>query len=148
MRTRYTSVCIASCLIVAVSAAAVMLEGSRGDGPYDITQHVIASGGGTSVGGAYEIDCTIGQPNVGTMTGGPYALSGGYVAGGQIEPGTPCPADISGDQLVDGQDLSELLGAWGACADCDTCPADISGDCQVDGQDLSELLGAWGACPE
>jgi len=54
----------------------------------------------------------------------------------------PCPADLTGDGVVDGADLGLLLGAWGAC-DGD-CPADLNADGVIDGADLGTLLGAWG----
>jgi hypothetical protein len=53
----------------------------------------------------------------------------------------PCPADITGDGVVDGADLGALLGAWG------TPNADLTGDNVTDGADLGALLGAWGSCP-
>jgi hypothetical protein len=55
----------------------------------------------------------------------------------------PCPADLSGDGIVDGADLGLLLAAWGACAGC---VADINQDGAVDGSDLGLLLASWGAC--
>ena len=55
----------------------------------------------------------------------------------------PCPADLSGDGHVGGDDLGALLGAWGACA---ACAADINGDGTVDAADLGQLLAAWGDC--
>lgn len=55
----------------------------------------------------------------------------------------PCPADLSGDGVVDGADLGNLLGAW-ATADP---AADLNDDGIVDGADLGLLLGSWGACP-
>jgi len=48
--------------------------------------------------------------------------------------------DLDGDGLVDGTDLSILLGSWGPC---DQCAADINDDGVVDGDDLAALLGAW-----
>ena len=57
---------------------------------------------------------------------------------------TPCPADLNGDGVVNGSDLSSLLGFWNQSG----VPQDISGDDFVDGTDLSILLGFWGACPE
>ena len=53
-----------------------------------------------------------------------------------------CPADLNGDGIVDGADLSSLLGAWGGSGG----PADIDGSGQVDGADLAALLGDWGDC--
>ena len=57
----------------------------------------------------------------------------------------PCPADLTGNRVVDGADLAALLGAWGACSG--SCPADLTGDGVVNGADLAAQLGAWGNCP-
>lgn len=58
-----------------------------------------------------------------------------------------CPADITGDDTVDGGDLGLMLGAWGPCIEgCFGCLPDLDGDCFVDGADLGMLLGAWGPC--
>ena len=56
--------------------------------------------------------------------------------------GPECPADLTGDGLVDGADLTSLLGAWGASGSS----ADLDGSGTVDGGDLTILLGAWGSC--
>ena len=59
------------------------------------------------------------------------------------EPGTTiCQADFNDDGLIDGADLTTLLGDWGS-KDSD---ADLTGDNLVDGADLAELLGYWGPC--
>ena len=55
----------------------------------------------------------------------------------------PCPADLSGDGAVGPDDLAQLLGNWGPCAEC---PADFNGDGVVGPLDLAILLGAWGPC--
>ena len=58
-----------------------------------------------------------------------------------------CPADLNDDGVVNGADLSILLGEWGPCpSPPDPCPADITGDGNVGGADLSILLGGWGPC--
>jgi hypothetical protein len=54
-----------------------------------------------------------------------------------------CPADLTGNGIVDGADLGSLLGAWGSPGG----PADLNNSSLVDGGDLAILLGAWGACP-
>lgn len=54
------------------------------------------------------------------------------------------PGDLDGNGRVDAGDLAIMLGAWGACADCEACPADLDGNCAVDGSDLATLLGSWG----
>jgi hypothetical protein len=64
--------------------------------------------------------------------------------GNTIEDQCPvdCPGDINGDGIVDGADLSTLLGAWADSGG----PADIDGSGLVDGADLATLLGEWGDC--
>jgi hypothetical protein len=52
----------------------------------------------------------------------------------------PCPADLNGDDIVNGADLGLLLSAWG------TAEQDITGDALTDGTDLGILLASWGAC--
>lgn len=55
-----------------------------------------------------------------------------------------CPADLTGDNQVNGADLAVILGSWGPCA---ACPADLNGDGEVNGADLAIVLGTWGECP-
>ena len=63
----------------------------------------------------------------------------------QDENGIPdeceCIGDVNFDGLVNGADLSALLGSWGEP------DFDLNGDGIVDGLDLSILLGTWGICP-
>lgn len=49
---------------------------------YAITWSTIDGGGGTSTGGVYSVNGTIGQPDASTapMTGGPYSVVGGFWA--------------------------------------------------------------------
>ncbi|MCH2141322.1 MAG: hypothetical protein MK100_09885, partial [Phycisphaerales bacterium] len=54
------------------------------------------------------------------------------------------PPDVNCDWVVDGQDLSIVLGSWGTSSR--SC--DLDGNCTVDGGDLAMLLGSWGALPE
>ena len=58
-------------------------------------------------------------------------------------PPVTCTGDLDGDAIVDGADLTLLLGEWGQAQSY----ADITEDGLVDGADLAALLGAWGACP-
>ena len=60
--------------LLAGSAACVASD------PYRIDWFKIAGGGGTSAGGAYSVSGTIGQPDAGTMSGGPFTLTGGFWA--------------------------------------------------------------------
>ena len=54
-----------------------------------------------------------------------------------------CPGDLSGNGLVNGEDLVRILGTWGACPGC---PEDLNGDGMVNGADLVVILGTWGPC--
>jgi hypothetical protein len=48
---------------------------------YSIHWHTIDGGGGTSTGGVFTVNGTIGQPDAGgPMTGGGYSLTGGFWA--------------------------------------------------------------------
>lgn len=49
-------------------------------------------------------------------------------------------ADLTGDCLVDGSDLGELLAAWGTALPA----ADLNGSGAVDAVDLAMLLAQWG----
>jgi len=57
----------------------------------------------------------------------------------------PCPADLSGDGVVDFTDLLIVLSAWGPCAGC---PEDLDGDGDVTFGDLLILLANWGDCED
>jgi hypothetical protein len=54
-----------------------------------------------------------------------------------------CP-DLTGDALVNVDDLFQLLGSWGPCSGC---MGDMNDDGAVDADDLSAILSAWGPCP-
>jgi acetyl esterase/lipase len=51
--------------------------------------------------------------------------------------------DITGDGVVDVNDLLALLAAWGDCPGGSDCPADLNGDGVVNTSDLLALLAAW-----
>lgn len=65
---------------------------------------------------------------------------------GTGDPGTDptedCLGDLNEDGVVDGADITYLLGAWG-----DDDSGDLSGDDRTDGADITVLLGNWGPCP-
>ena len=58
-------------------------------------------------------------------------------------PPPPCPSDLSGDNVVGGEDMGLLLLDFGACTGC---PADLNGDNSVGGDDMGLMLLDWGAC--
>ncbi len=53
-----------------------------------------------------------------------------------------CPADFSGDGVVDSEDLATLLAGW----DMDG-PSNLDGMGVTDSSDLAIVLAAWGPCP-
>ena len=54
------------------------------------------------------------------------------------------PGDITGDGLVNSDDLLSVIGAWGACsAPPMTCPEDLTGDLTVDVDDLLAVIQYW-----
>lgn len=63
-------------LLIAFSVAVAQTGG------FDLVWHTIDGGGGTSLGGdRFALSGTIGQSDVGKMSGGVYALHGGFWAG-------------------------------------------------------------------
>ena len=59
-------------------------------------------------------------------------------------PVVPCDGDLNDDEVVDGTDISVILGYWGQ-----NDPAyDLDGNGVIDGSDLAIVLGWWGACPQ
>lgn len=77
-----------------------------------------------------------------------YVVVGGYSATTVVDgalviegpEGNDCPADLDGDGVVGGLDLSTLLAAWGQGSN-----GDVDGDGDTDGGDLTALLAAWGS---
>ena len=57
--------------------------------------------------------------------------------------GPPCDGDLNDDDVVDGGDLSLVLGYWGSADPT----FDLDGSGLVDGADLALVLGEWGDCP-
>ncbi len=74
-RTR--RVFLVAILIATVGIVTVFATGAG----YSMPWWTIDSGGGTSSGSNYTLSGTIGQPDVATMSGGSYAVSGGFWSG-------------------------------------------------------------------
>jgi hypothetical protein len=85
---------------------------------------------------------TASNATVGLFKPGGMADPTTFSIGAQIPGATPCPADLSGDGLVNSVDLTQLLGAWGGPS-----AADLNNDGLTNSVDLTQLLGAWGPCP-
>jgi hypothetical protein len=130
-------------LVLATTSTSEFALAMIGPPEYDLSWHTIDGGGGTSSGGDYSLTGTIGQPDPGAMSGGTFALVGGFWAAGS-DVGIPCPADITGDDQVGPADLGNLLAAWGTNPGG---PPDFSGNGNVGPEDLGTLLAGWGQCP-
>ena len=140
---------IAYSLAIVVCAGAAALA-PVGGGDFDLSWYTIdGGGGGSSTGGGFELAGTIGQHDAspGSMTGGTFALLGGFWPGAGSDPGAPCPADFDNSGDVGVKDLLFLLGAWGPCPKKGDCPADFDDSGDVGVKDLLFLLGNWGPCP-
>ncbi|MHC5027556.1 MAG: FG-GAP-like repeat-containing protein, partial [Planctomycetota bacterium] len=62
----------------------------------------------------------------------------------QQNDGVANPADVNADGVVDVQDLTEVILAWGECPAAGPCAADLNGDGVVDVQDLTAVVLGWG----
>ena len=92
--------------------------------PFDLSWHTIDSGGGTSTGGGFTLHGTIGQwdagPATGPMTGGDFALTGGFWPGAGGD--APCAADCDGSGVLDFFDFlcfQNQFALGDPAADCD-----------------------------
>ena len=128
--------------------AATVCAELAGPQTFDLSWHTIDGGGGTSSAAGFTITATIGQPEPGpAMSGGPFELIGGFWPGSGVG---SCPADISGNSIVDVDDLLLVINSWGLCDDPQNCPADVAplgqGNGVVDVDDLLVVVNGWGTC--
>ena len=71
-------------------------------------------------------------------------LTDGVCAAADIAVTRSSPAaDLTGDGVVNAQDLTILLASWGRCASGAPCAADLDGNGTVNGQDLANLVASW-----
>jgi hypothetical protein len=65
-----------------LTLAALLVSGqatfAQNGGHYTVDWFTIDGGGGTSTGGVYSVNGTIGQPDAGSLSGGQYSLNGGF----------------------------------------------------------------------
>ncbi len=111
---------------------------------FAIDWYTIDGGGGFSAGGDFELEGTIGQPDAGALTGGDFALTGGFWA--VTTPGNLCPGDADGDGDTDISDLGLLLSNFGMAVTPGT-DGDVNFSGSVDITDLGILLADFGCVP-
>ncbi|MEC8559017.1 MAG: cellulose binding domain-containing protein [Planctomycetota bacterium] len=96
---------------------------------------------------------TLGYTGVGSWPPAPgdVRLNGELVElrieGVVIEPGEPgmgCMGDLTGDMMVNGEDLTFMLARWGQSDQV----ADMNQSGSVDGADVTLLLSKWGMCED
>lgn len=73
-------------LLILAAAATTSVRAQSASSPtmladYDLTWSSIDGGGGSSTGGVYTLNGTIGQTDAGSLSGGGYTLSGGFWVG-------------------------------------------------------------------
>jgi hypothetical protein len=119
----------------------------------ELNWHTIDGGGGRSSNstGGLILSGTFGQPDAGaTMTGGPFALTGGFWAGA-VPPSAPCVGDLDGDKQVGQSDLGILLASYSLCPGqpgYSPAAGALAGDPCVTQADLGVLLASYGTlCP-
>jgi hypothetical protein len=76
---RYLLLIVLTILAATVSSVWAQTEiPTTPNADYAIAWYTVDGGGGTSTGGNYTLDGTIGQADAGSLSGGRYTLSGGY----------------------------------------------------------------------
>ncbi len=80
------SLCLLASLAALLALGVVSGVSAQSGGGYDLTWNTIDGGGATfSTGGGYSLGGTVGQPDAGTLSGGPYTLAGGFWGGGAAQ---------------------------------------------------------------
>ena len=88
--------------------------------PFSVSWYSIDGGGGTSVGGTFELSGTIGQPDAGNLSGGGFELRGGFWPAMQE---STLLGDVNLDSVVNLLDVDPFIdriatGTFQAEADC------------------------------
>jgi hypothetical protein len=141
-RVRIRKITIASSILVSAAASGLMAGPSGGS--FEIPWYTIDAGGtNSSAGGSFALSGTIGQADAGpTMTGGSFSLTGGFWAG--IDTAADCPADLTGDGVLNFFDISAFLEAYGIMDSA----ADFTDDGNFNFFDVSAFLAAFAeGCP-
>lgn len=132
-----------------------------GDGSVKVLRRVVTGvAGGGGADGSWQLDPT--DPFHGQVASPPFAVVGSRTNHDPAEHDTPgwmdipadqllpigtetveCVADLNDDGVVNGADITIVLGAWGTSSGI----PDLNSDGIVNGGDITILLGNWGPCP-
>jgi hypothetical protein len=77
IKRKLISLLVAGAVLLLIGSAAL----GAGEG-YILDWWTVDGGGGTSTGGQYSLSGAVGQPDPGKLSGGGYALVGGFWTGG------------------------------------------------------------------
>ena len=122
----------------------VLAANTIGAGPeFSISSYSIAGGAGIVQSDGYSLVGSTGQPVVASgIMGGGFSLTSGFTPDTGSTP--PCPADLTGDGVLNFFDVSAFLSAYNA----QLPEADFTGDGLLNFFDVSAFLGAYNAgCP-
>ena len=134
--------------IIACHIAAVATSASA---QISVDWNTIDCGGGTSTGGSFIVNGTIGQWDAeSAMTGGNFTVNGGFWTGGGVQPPqcpwqqAGCAADFDNSGGVDGDDVIAFFAAWDIAEIC----ADVDLTGSADGDDVILFFTLWdqGGC--
>jgi hypothetical protein len=113
---------------------------------FDVSWFTIDGGGGMfSTGGGYALGGTIGQPDAGAMSGGGFALTGGFWVGVYA-----CRGDTNCDGVIDFKDINPFVAVLSGGAPCNFYNCDMNGDFVIDFKDINPfvaILSGGGGCP-
>lgn len=106
---------------------------------FSISNYSIAGGAAVLEGDSIILTGSTGQPATGSMMGGGFSLTAGFTH----ESGNPpaCPADLTGDGVLNFFDVSAYLGAYSAGLP----DADFTNDGVFNFFDVSAFLAAYAA---
>lgn len=129
---------------IANTVLCVLGANAMGAGPeFSISSYSIAGGAGIVQNEGYSLVGSTGQPVVASgIMGGGFSLTSGFTPDTGNPP--PCPADLTGDGILNFFDVSAFLSAYTA----QLPQADFTGDGTFNFFDVSAFLGFYSAgCP-
>ena len=142
-------------ITITKTALAIMFTGSivALAETYDLSWRSFDGGSGTSSGGEIELSGTIGQPDAGAMSGGAFAIVGGFWSaplessgGCTRSPAWICDGDVDGDGQVNPVDSGLVQAAFGSVDDQDLCRFDMDCDGQLNPVDAGIVQSLFGTC--
>ena len=135
-----------------LTAVIALMAGVVLAGQFDLSWSSTDGGGGTSASEAYILSGTIGQHDAGKMSGGSFAITGGFWAvpasggGCTRDPEWICDGDVDGDGQVNPVDSGLVQAAFGSTDQTDLCQYDVDCDGQINPVDSGIVQSLFGTC--